>query len=321
MELRGHCMEHLDGLRKLLLQEPRGYPCQNANYVFPPTAAAPDALYSFVIAEQAQVYPSMSGHNTVCVATALLETGMVPMVEPTTRFKLEAPAGVIEIEAACAHGKATAVTFKNQPAFVEALGLVVDVPHFGRVNVDIAFGGMWYVVVDARSVGLELTPEHGKAIVRLGEMIKVATREQHPVDHPLYTYPGPDILVFRGPPSKRSGAHSRNCVVMSNGPLDFSKPETWTGMIDRSPCGSGTCAVMATMFERGELTVGDAFVHESILGTTFTGRVVDEASVAGRRAIVPTITGSAWITQHSQLIVHPDDPFPEGFTVGDIWVQ
>ena len=159
----------------------------------------------------------------------------------------------------------------------------------------------------------------------LGEMIKVAAREQHPVDHPEHDYPGPDILVFREPASRMpcGGLHARNAVVMSNNNLEWSRPETWTGMLDRSPCGTGTCAVMAALHARGELPLGTAFHHESIVGTTFVGQLHAHATVgagAGAvRGVVPTLRGQAWITQYSTVVCHPTDPFPEGYTVGDIW--
>ena len=146
-------------------------------------------LLGQVILEQNKIYPAMSGHNTICTATALLETGMIPMTEPTTTFTLEAPAGPIEIEAACSGGKATEITLKNQPAFVGHLGVTVDVPTFGKVPVDIAYGGMWYCIVEAAAMGLELTPARGKDICRLGEMVKIACQEQYPVNHPEFDYP------------------------------------------------------------------------------------------------------------------------------------
>jgi len=327
-EQRTHMIEHMDGIRKLLLLEPRGYPCQNADYILPPKH--PEAAYGFVIAEQNAIYPMMSGHNTICVVTALLESGMVPMEEPITRFALEAPAGLIRIEAECAHGKVLGVTFANQPAFCRAqdMDLTIDVPHFGEVSVSIAYGGMWYAIVDAASVGLTLEPAHGREIVRLGEMIKVATREQHPVEHPTLEYPGPDILCFRGPLGRADDGRlsARNAVVMSNNELDWERPETWTGMIDRSPCGSGTCAVMALLHARGELGIGEEFVHESIVSSTFVGQLHGTTTVGseggGAAAIVgvePSVRGRGWVTQHATVLCDPTDPFPEGYTVGDIW--
>ena len=210
---REHLMAHMDGLRKLLLHEPRGYPCQNANFIVP--SAHPDAAYGFVIAEQHAVYPMMSGHNAICVATALLESGMVVMAEPTTTFHLEAPCGLIRVDADCAAGRVTRVTLHNQPAYCMAADrdVVVDVPHHGKVRVDVAYGGMFYAIVDAEDVGLApLGPSRGREICRLGEMIKVAAREQHPVRHPTLDYVGPDILVFREPYARLpcGGLRARN---------------------------------------------------------------------------------------------------------------
>jgi len=239
------------------------------------------------------------------------------MVEPISEFVLEAPAGLIPIRAQCENGKVISVTLKNMPSFVAHSNVIVKVPEFGPVQLDIVFGGMWYAVVDAKSVGLTLTPQNGKQIVRLGEMIKVATREQFPVDHPLFEYPGVDILVFTEP--SVNGQPARNTVVMSNTKLDWDKPETWTGMLDRSPCGTGTCAVMASLWNKGELTIGEPFVHESIIGTQFIGKLVEKTTVGDYPAVIPEISGQAWITQFSQVIIHPTDPFPEGYLVSDIW--
>ena len=326
-EQREVCMRDMDHYRKLLLLEPRGYPCQNANFVLP--SLRPDAAYGFVIAEQNKIYPMMSGHNAICVATALLETGMVPMEEPVTRFALEAPAGIVNFEAECAGGRALAVTLHNQPAFcrVSDMDVMIEVPHFGPVRVTIAYGGMWYAIVDAASVGLSLEPSQARELVRIGEMIKVAAREQHPVEHPEFHYPGPDILCFRGPSNRDDDGRlrARNAVIMSNNVLDWERPETWTGMVDRSPCGTGTCAVMAMLHARGELAVGEEFVHESIVGTTFIGQLHAATTVGGTRgaesigAVLPSVRGRGWITQHATVVCDPTDPFPEGYTVGDIW--
>lgn len=334
-EKRDYMMNHLDWIREILLLEPRGYPCQNVNFLFDAVVdetnnndntnkcqAPSSSFLRYVIGEQGKLYPAMSGHNTICVATALLECGIVEMLEPITQFTLEAPAGLVHITASCQDGKAESITFRNtQPAFVECLNVKVNVPGgIGEVIVDIAYGGMWYAVVDAASIGLDLDATLAKKICNIGQMIKVATREQHPVTHPNLDYPGVDILVFRGKATPGSGADSRNAVVMTNQELDWDKPETWTGMLDRSPCGTGTCAVMAVMHARGELQIGQPFVHESIIGSLFTGVLVEETdTIAGRRAVIPEITGSAYITQYSKVVVDPKDPFPRGFRVGDIW--
>lgn len=331
MEKRKYMMENLDWARTLLITEPRGYPCQNVDYILPKTKACPEAEYSYVVGENNFVYPAMSGHNTICVVTALLETGLVEMKEPVTEFVLEAPAGPIKIRAECRDGKCESVTFTNTPSFArqEDLGVVLDVPGgVGKVEVDIAYGGMWYAIVDGPSLGLQVTPEEASDLARLGEMIKIAAREQHPVQHPTIDYPGCDIIAIRGPPSaegvERYGAHARNAVIMSTNELDWNKPGTWKGNIDRSPCGSGTSAIMAAMHARGQIGINEDFVHESVLGGVFTGRLVDETTITdgkkvSQKAVVPAITGQAWITQHSKVVVDPTDPFPDGYTLGDIW--
>mmetsp|Transcript_6330 Transcript_6330/g.8297 ORF Transcript_6330/g.8297 Transcript_6330/m.8297 type:complete len:245 (+) Transcript_6330:562-1296(+) len=244
---------------------------------------------------------------------------MVPMEEPITRFALEAPSGIIPIEAQCSHGKATEITFENVACFVELADVLVKVPEIGDVTVSVVYGGMWYCIVDAESVNIELIPSNGKTICRVGEMIKVACREQYPVKHPEIDYEGCDILVFCASPTPNSNAHAKNAVVMSNTELKWDDPQTWTGMIDRSPCGTGTSAVMALLHYKGKLAVGEAFVHEGILGTTFVGKIVKETNVKQKKAIVPTITGHAWITQHSRIVIHPTDPFQEGYQISDIW--
>ena len=177
-----HLQNHADGLRKLMLREPRGYPAANCNLILPPTH--PDAAAGYVIMEQTE-YPGMSGTNTICVTTVLLETGMVPMREPVTELTLESPAGLIRVQAECASGKVRKVTFRNVPAFAVHLDKPIDVPHLGTVTVDVAYGGMFYVISEAAPFGLRLVPEEGREIVRIGEMIKAAAQEQLPVEHPL----------------------------------------------------------------------------------------------------------------------------------------
>ena len=308
--------QHGDGLRKRMLREPRGYPAANCNLILPPTR--PEAHAGFVIMEQVE-YPPMSGTNTICVVTTLLETGMVPMREPTTDLVLEAPAGLVHVRAECANGKVTGVTFRNVPAFAAHLDAHVEVPHLGTVTVDVAWGGMFYVIADAAPFGLALTPDEGRDIVRIGEMIKAATQEQLPVVHPEnMEIAGVSIAQLSGPP-RGAGADRRNAVVVSTGKLDWARPGTWTGAIDRSPCGTGTCAKMAALHAKGQLPLGQDFRHEGILGTVFTGRLLEETTIGPYRAVVPTITGRAWITGFAQYVVDAEDPFPEGFTVGDIW--
>ena len=307
---------HQDALRKRMLREPRGYPAANCNLVLPPTR--PDADAGFVIMEQVE-YPPMSGTNTICVTTALLETGMVPMREPVTELALETPAGLIRVQAECRAGKVTQVTFRNVPAFAVHLDATLDVPTLGRVDVDVAWGGMFYVIADAARFGLALTPESGRDITRVGELIKAAAREQLQVVHPENEeIRGVSIAQLSGPAASPEN-HRRNAVVVSTGTLDWNRPSTWTGALDRSPCGTGTCAKMAALHARGLLPLQQPFRHEGILGTVFTGTLLEETTVGPYPAVVPQLSGTAWITGFAQYVVDPADPFPEGFTVGDIW--
>ena len=309
---------HGDDLRLRMLREPRGYPAANCNLILPPTDPAADAGY--VIMEQVE-YPGMSGTNTICVVTVLLETGMLPMREPVTELTLEAPAGLIRVRAECRNGKVRAVTFRNVRSFATHLGAPVEVPTLGTVSVDVAYGGMFYVIADATPFGFRLTPDEGRDIVRISEMIKAAAAEQLPIVHPDQPgFAGITIAQLSGPPHDPAN-HGRNVVTVSTGKLDWQKPSTWTGAIDRSPCGTGTCARMAVLHSRGELRLDEDFRHEGILGTVFTGRLVEEAPLGDRQAVVPTITGSAWITAISQYVLDAEDPFPEGFTVGDLWAS
>ncbi|MFQ5948394.1 MAG: proline racemase family protein, partial [Acidimicrobiia bacterium] len=264
-------------------------------------------------------YPPMSGTNTICVTTVLLETGMLPVKEPVTELVLESPAGLIPVRAEVSSGKVTQVTFQNVPSFAVHLDANVEVPTLGTVAVDVAYGGMFYVIADAEALGLSLVPDKAAEIVRLGEMIKAATREQLPVIHPENELiAGVTIAQLSAPPN-HADAHARNTVIVSTGSLDWDRPETWTGALDRSPCGTGTCAKMAVLNAKGELALGEDFRHEGILGTIFTGRLVEETKVGPYPAVVPTISGQAWITGFSTYALDSSDPFPTGFTVGDIW--
>jgi proline racemase len=305
-----------DDLRLRMLREPRGYPAANCNLVLPSTNPEADAGY--VIMEQVE-YPGMSGTNTICVATALLETGMLPMTEPTTELTLESPAGLIRIQADCSGGKVSGVTFRNVPAFATHLDAPVEVPQLGTVTVDVAYGGMFYVIASAEAFGLRLTPDEGADIVRITEMIKAAANEQLPVVHPEQPgFAGITIGQLSGPPHSTANS-MRNVVTVSTGTFDWEKPATWTGAIDRSPCGTGTSARMAVLHAKGRLALGDEFRHEGILGTVFVGRLVGETRIGERLAVLPSISGSAWITGFAEYVVDPTDPFPDGFTVGDIW--
>ena len=305
-----------DHIRLQMLREPRGYPGLCCNAIIP--SDHPEADAGFVIMEQTE-YPPMSGSNTICVVTALLETGMVDMVEPETRLTLEAPAGLIEVRATCSDGKVTGVTFTNVPAFVSHLDIPIDVPTIGEVRVDLAWGGMFYVIADADALAIDIDASNGAEVARVSEMIRVATLEQAPVAHPLDpSITGPTISQLTGKATVR-GATSRNAVTLATGVLDWDRPETWTGALDRCPCGTGTSARMAVLYAKGELAVGEEFIHEGPLGTVFRARIIEETSVGDQVAIVPEISGQGWITGKGQYVIDPTDPFPNGFTIGDIW--
>jgi proline racemase len=297
-----------DQIRLRMLREPRGYPAANCNLVLPPTD--PEADAGFVIMGQTE-YPPMSGTNTICVVTVLIETGMVPAVEPVTRLKLETPAGLIGVEAEVANGKVRKVTFRNVPAFALHLDSPVEVPGLGTVTVDVAYGGMFYVIAEAAPLGFRLEPDEARDIARVTEQIRIAAKEQLSVTHPENPgIAGISIAQLSGEPAT-AGAHRKNTVVVSTGGA--------SGVLDRSPCGTGTCAKMATLHARGRLPLHQDFVHEGILGTTFTGRLIAETRVGQYAAVVPELSGQAWITGFAQYVLDPEDPFPNGFTVGDIW--
>jgi proline racemase len=305
-----------DSLRKRMLREPRGYPALCCNVILP--ATNPKADIGFVIMEQTE-YPPMSGSNTICVVTVLLETGMLPATLPITKLTLDTPAGLVEVEAEVTSGKVTRVTFKNVPSFAAHIDRTIEVKGLGSVVVDVAYGGMFYVIADAQQFGLQIRPDEARDIVRIGEMLKAAAREQLPVVHPLNPEISGVSISQLSAHSPDSGSHRKNAVVVSTGEFDWSKPNTWTGVLDRSPCGTGTSAKMAVLHAKGQLPLHQDFVHEGILGTRFTGRLVEEIQLGPYHAVIPTISGRGWITGFANYVLDSDDPFPEGFTVQDIW--
>jgi proline racemase len=305
-----------DQLRKLMLREPRGYPPLCCNLIVP--AKHPEAAAGFIIMEQVE-YPVMSGGNTIAVATVLLESGKIAMQEPLTEFNLESPAGLIGIRAECRDGKVKQVTFENVPAFSVYSDAVIDVPELGKVTVDVAWGGMFYVIADVTQFdSLDLAPGRGRDITRTAALVLRAAQDQLPVEHPDYPGIGITIAQLSGP-TANPNADRKNAVLVASGAIEFDNPATWTGGIDRCPCGTGTCAKMAALYAKGELGLNQPFRHEGILGHVYTGELVKEVQIGDRVAVVPTISGRAWITGYSTYVLDPEDPFPNGFTVGDIW--
>jgi proline racemase len=293
-----------DGLRRLLLHEPRGSVACHANLVVP--ATRPDCDAGFIIMEPTE-YPPMSGSNTICTATVLLETGMVAMTEPETTLRLEAPGGVVEVRARCREGRCESVEVTNVASFADRLDAPLEVEGLGTITVDVSYGGMWYAIADAQALGFAIEPGEARDLSLAGERIRTAARTQLPCTHPE----NPDIagvsIVQIAEPWQGVGRVSRNAVVVA------------PGRLDRSATGTGLSARMATLHARGLMAVGDAMTHASAIGSTFDGRIVSETRVGGRPAIVPAIRGSAWITGISQIVVDPSDPFPEGYVLSDTW--
>jgi proline racemase len=293
-----------DSLRRLLLREPRGSVAVHANLIVP--SQRPDCDAGFIIMEPTE-YPAMSGSNTICVATVLLETGMVEMKEPETTLRLEAPAGVVEVTASCRDGRCESVELTNVPCFADRLDAALEVEGLGTITVDVAFGGMWYAIADAAELGFALEPSEARDLSHAGEQIRAAAREQLPCAHPGNPEIAGVSIVQIAEPWQGIGAVSRNAVVVA------------PGRLDRSATGTGLSARMAALHARGLMHPGDGMTHASVIGSTFDGRIVSETTVGGRQAIVPAIRGSAWITGVTQLLVDPDDPFPEGYLLTDTW--
>ncbi|HXG56972.1 MAG TPA: proline racemase family protein [Vicinamibacterales bacterium] len=313
-EKKRHMEQHQDWFRRLMLREPRGNPAAMVNLVLPPTDASADA--GVIIMEQSEYYPSMSGSNVMCVVTVLLECGIVRMEEPSTRLTLETPAGLVSVLAECDGGRVMSVTITNVPAFAVRLDASIEVTGFGTMAVDVSWGGMFYVIADGAALGFRLTPEEGADIVAAGERIRAAAREQIPVAHPE----NPAINLIEGtllfaPPHSPDNS-GRSAVVV---PSPSGRGSRTQGMLDRSPCGTGTSAQLATLHARGRVPLETDFRQEGILDTVFVARALQATRVGPHAAIVPSIRGRAWITGFAQYVLAPDDPFPEGFMVGDIW--
>lgn len=304
-----------DEIRTLMLQEPRGNPPLCCNLLVPPNDPSADA--GFIIMEQTE-YPPMSGSNTICVTTVLLETGIVPMVEPVTELVLEAPAGLIKVKATCRNGKVERVEFLNVPAFAMHIDVPLDVHGIGTIKADIAWGGMFFVIADGTQFGLDPVADNGAQIVQTCEAMRAAAVEQYPVVHPLNpNITGPTISQITAPATDPA-THGRGAISVSSGKYNPTKGGL-SGALDRSPCGTGTCAKLAVLHAKGLLGVGQDYVNAGPLGTTFTGRIEGTTKVGDYDAIIPSLSGRGWITGMSNYVLDPSDPFQTGFTVGDIW--
>ena len=293
-------------LRDVVLNEPRGGVFRHVNLLVPPKD--PAAAMGFIVMEPADT-PPMSGSNGICVATVLLETGILPMEEPETRFLLEAPGGPVEIAAACRDGKVETVRLRNVPSFADRLDAPLEVEGLGTLRVDTAYGGDSYVIADARALGFALRPDEARDLAGTGMRIARAANEQIGFRHPEQPeWAHISFCQFAAPLEYRDGvAHGRNAVAI--------RP----GKIDRSPCGTGCSARLAVLHAKGLVAVGEPFVGVSLIDSRFDCRIEGETTVGGRPAILPSLAGRAWITGTHQLAVDPDDPWPRGYRLSDTW--
>ena len=295
--------EH-DHVRKLLMCEPRGSVARHLNFIAP--ATRPDCDFGVIIMEPTEYVP-MSGSNLICTITVALETGLVPMREPTTELTVDTPAGPVKAVATCRDGKCRSVEFGNVPCFVDKLDTTIEVAGVGRVTLDVAYGGMFYAIVDATRLGYAVAPDEARELAALGEKVRLAAREQLDVIHPENPGIRGVSIVQLNRPFQGVGQATRNTCIVA------------PGRSDRSPTGTGTCARMAVLHARGQMKVGDHMYHESIIGSRFKGTIAGETKIAGRPAILPRIEGRAWITGLHTYCLDASDPYPQGYVVADTW--
>jgi proline racemase len=299
-------IEQDGSLRRFILNEPRGGVFRHVNLLVPPRH--PSAQMGWIIMEPEDT-PPMSGSNSICVATVLLDTGILPMREPETVITLEAPGGLVEARAECRDGKVQRVTITNVPSFADRLDAVIEVEGTGTLRVDTAYGGDSFVIVDAAALGFELVPDEARELAETGVRITAAATEQLGFSHPEYdSWNHVSFCQFAGPLTKSDGQLvGVNAVAI--------RP----GKIDRSPTGAGCSARMAVLHARGLMAPGDLYQAESIIGSHFTCGIKAATSLVNKPAIIPTITGRAWITGTHQHMLDPDDPWPEGYRLADTW--
>jgi proline racemase len=298
-----HHINHVDdSLRRFLCLEPRQGPLGSVNLLVPPKREGADAGFIILQADQAH---AMSGSNSICVTTALLETGMVAMTEPETIVMLDTAAGLVKATATCRDGRCESVELTMPPSFVLELDLALDTESWGRIKVDICYGGVFYAIVDAATVGLEIGKANARALVEAGMALKALINRTVPVVHPeIPEISGVAYVMFRG--AEPDGA-VRTCTTM------------WPGRVDRSPCGTGSSANLATLHARGLAKVGDVLTSRSTIGTEFKVGLKAVTEIAGRPAIIPTISGRAWTFGLTQVALDPFDPTADGFAVTDVW--
>ena len=293
-------------LRRFVLNEPRGGVFKHVNLVVPPKNKK--AAFGFIIMEPEHT-PPMSGSNSICVATVLLDSGMIPMNEPETRFFLEAPAGLVPVKAYCENGKAQSIEIQNVPSFADKLEIQLEVPGIGTLTVDTAYGGDSFVLVDASFLGFEIVPDEARELAEIGAKITAAANDQIGFQHPTHhDWDKISFCQFVMPIKRRDGVLSgRNTVAIDPGKLD------------RSPCGTGCSARMAVLHARGEMQIGDRLIAHSIIESRFDCTLLDRTRIGHVEAIIPTIRGRGWITGTHQLMCDPEDPWPSGYRLTDTW--
>lgn len=295
-----------NSLRDFVLNEPRGGVFRHVNLLVPPKD--PRAVMGWIIMEPVHT-PPMSGSNSLCVATVLLDSGIVPMEEPETRFSIEAPGGLVDVVATCADGKAQSVRVTNHPSFVQHLDHPLEVEGLGTLNVDTAYGGDSFVLVDAPALGFAVRPDEARALAETGMAITKAANEQIGFSHPTNAdWSHISFCQFTMPVASGNGLKTGRSAVAIE-----------PGKIDRSPTGTGCSARMAVLHARNLLTIGEPFIGVSIIGSRFECRIEAETDLDGTAAIIPSISGRAWITETKQLMLDPGDPWPQGYRVGDTW--
>lgn len=310
-EKLAYAEEHLAWVPRFLLLEPRGHKDMFGAIITPPCAPEADLGVLFM---DNQGYEPMCGHAIIGTATTVLETGMFQPREPETLITLDTPAGLVRARAKIEDGRVASVSFRNVPSFVYRSEVVLQVPEVGALTVDVVFGGLFFVFVDAAQLDIELLPPNAWRLADLGMRILTIANEEIPVCHPTLPHINRILdLRFYGEPLQRGACpgaagpvpDSRNVVILGD------------GMVDRSPCGTGTSAEAALRYAQGRLAVGESFVTESIIGTRFTGEIVGETTVTGGgqsfAAVIPRVTGSAYVTGFHRLVLDPEDPFPQGF--------
>jgi proline racemase len=302
LEQMNHINEVDDSLRRFVCFEPRGHVAMTVNLVLPPKR--PEADAAFIVLQPDRAHP-MSGSNCICVVTALLETGRVPMKEGETLVTIDTAAGLIKARAQCVKGKCVSVSLDNVPAFALELDSPVHTPKWGTIRADIAFGGVFYALVDVAQIGLSIVPDNARALAEAGIEIKALLKEQISVTHP--EIPGLEEIAYVMFRDRDPDGAVRTCTTL--------KP----GRVDRSPCGTGSSANLAVLHARGELAVGGSRVSRSIIGGTFKAEAIGETRVGNRKAVLPRITGSATLYGSEQLFRLEPDPFASGFALSDTW--